>query len=494
MKVKIINCWTSRYRRSDQHFVPSLTLAHLAALTPDGYEVTLYHEQVRPVNVERDAAEGVQLAALSFPTGFALHAYRPPGAQQSRVADEYRRHGIPVVMGGPHVTFLPDEASYHADAVVVGEAELLWTQVLDDFRRGHVQRIYRTNDVHDLARLPMPRRDSAARQAYDLIEPAFAVPHVVQATRGCPYRCKFCATATLNPGFRMRPLDDVVRDIAAPRFRGWLQNKLVWFWDDNLTANRRYAKSLLREMTPLKKWWLTQASLDLTDDDELLRLMHDSGCVGVFLGIETLDADALKSVSKSHNKVERYRAAIRKLHDCGIPVMAGLVVGFDTDTVTSVGSLLDQVRDLEIDAPFLSVLTPHYGTQLRDSAARQAYDEMLQSGRILLDRDWTYYAGYSVAYRPAQMTVEELEEAHARLWRALYAPSAALSRWVSGLGKLRPGALVLSTALDGHYGLNRLTGNVPVRYREADSPDEVLPSRAFFAPQSVRVRPNLVDA
>jgi radical SAM superfamily enzyme YgiQ (UPF0313 family) len=463
VKIKIVNCWTSRYRRSDQHFVPSLTLAHLAALTPDEYEVTLHHEQVRPVNVEQDVADGVQLAALSFPTGFALHAYR--------LAGEYRRHGIPVVMGGPHVTFLPDEASYHADAVVVGEAELLWAQVLDDFRCGHVQRIYRTNDVHDLVGLPMPR--------YDLIEPAFAVPHVVQATRGCPYRCKFCATATINPGFRTRPLDDVIRDVAAPRFPGWLQNKLVWFWDDNLTANRRYVKSLLREMIPLKKWWLTQASLDLTDDDELLGLMQDSGCVGVFLGIETLDAKALKSVSKSHNKVNRYRQAIRKLHDRGITVMAGLIVGFDTDTATSVDSLLDQVRELEIDAPFLSVLTPYYGTQL--------YDEMLQAGRILLDRDWTYYAGYGVAFRPAQMTVEELESAHARLWRALYAPGAALSRWVSGLGRFRPGALVLATALDGHYGFNRLSGNVPVRYHEADSPNEALPAHGYFIPQRVTV-------
>jgi radical SAM superfamily enzyme YgiQ (UPF0313 family) len=467
MKIKIVNCWTSRYRRSDQHFVPSLTLAHLAALTPDGYEVTLHHEQVRPVNVEQDVADGVQLAALSFPTGFALHAYR--------LADEYRRQGIPVVMGGPHVTFLPDEASYHADAVVVGEAELLWAQVLDDFRRGHVRRVYQTNDVHDLAGLPMPR--------YDLIEPAFAVPHVVQATRGCPYRCKFCATATINPGFRTRPLDDVIRDIAAPHFRGWLQNKLVWFWDDNLTANRRYSKALLREMIPLNKWWLTQASLDLTDDDELLQLMHDSGCVGVFLGIETLDADALASVHKLHNlkgtpgRATRYRQAIRKLHDHGITVMAGLIVGFDTDTAASVDSLLDQVRELEIDAPFLSVLTPYYGTQL--------YDEMLQSGRILLDRDWTYYSGYSVSYRPARMSAAELQEAHGRLWHALYAPGAALGRWLRGWATLRPGALVLSTALNGHYGLNRLTGNVPVRYREAGSPDEALPARAYFAAQHV---------
>jgi radical SAM superfamily enzyme YgiQ (UPF0313 family) len=336
--------------------------------------------------------------------------------------------------------------------------------VLADFKRGHVQRIYHTDQIHSLTGLPMPR--------YDLIEPAFAVPHVVQATRGCPYHCKFCATATLNPGFRTRPLEEVIRDIATPRFSGWLQNKLVWFWDDNLTANRRYVKALLREMIPLNKWWLTQASLDLTDDDELLQLMHASGCVGVFLGIETLDTDALKSVSKSHNKVARYKQAIHKLHDCGITVMAGLIIGFDTDTATSMDSLLDQVRELEIDAPFLSVLTPYYGTQL--------YDEMLQSGRILLDRDWTYYSGYTVSFRPAQMKVEELEVAHSRLWRALHAPGTALMRWLHGWGTLRPGAFVLSTALNGHYGLNQLTGNVPVRYREADSPTEPLPAWTYF--------------
>jgi radical SAM superfamily enzyme YgiQ (UPF0313 family) len=460
VKIKIVNCWTSRYRRSDQHFVPSLTLAHLAALAPDWCEVTLHHEQVRPVNVEQDVAQGVQLAALTFPTGFALHAYR--------LADDYRRHGIPVVMGGPHVTFLPEEALRHADAVAIGEAEVTWPQLLRDFRAGRMWRVYRTDQVHRLAGLPLPR--------YDLIEPAFAVPHVVQATRGCPYHCKFCATATINPGFRMRPVDEVIRDIVTPRFSGWLQNKLVWFWDDNLTANRRYAKSLLHEMIPLRKWWLTQASLDLTEDEELLKLMHASGCVGVFLGIETLDADALASVSKQHNRVSHYRQAIRKLHDHGIAVMAGLMMGFDTDTRASLDSLLDQVRELEIDAPFLSVLTPYYGTQL--------YDEMLQSDRILLERDWTYYAGYGVSFRPAQLTVRELEAAHARLWQALYAPPAALARWWHGLMALRPGALVLSTALNGHYGLSRLTGNVPVQFREADTPLECLPEQSFFARSS----------
>lgn len=462
MKVKIVNCWTSRYRRSDQHFVPSLTLAHLAALAPDWCEITLHHEQVRPVNVDQDAAEGVQLAALSFPTGFALHAYR--------LADEYRRRGIRVVMGGPHVTFLPQEALRHSDAIVIGEAELLWRQVLSDFRRGRPQRVYQTDEVHSLAGLPTPR--------YDLIEPAFAVPHVVQATRGCPYRCSFCATPTINPGFRTRPLDQVIRDIAAPRFAGWLQNKLVWFWDDNLTANRRYAKSLLKEMLPLRKWWLTQASLDLTDDDELLKLMHDSGCVGIFLGIETLDAEALRSVNKRHNRAARYRDAIRKLHDIGVTVMAGLIIGFDTDTPASIDYVLDQVRALEIDAPFLSVLTPYYGTPL--------YDEMLQAGRILFDRDWSYYSGYSVSYDPAQMTIEELETAHMRLWRALHAPGEALARWLRGLGQLRPGALVLSTALNGHYGLNRLTGNIPVHSSQANTQVEALPTQEFFAVQAAR--------
>ncbi len=458
MKIKIVNCWTSRYRRSDQHFVPSLTLAHLAALAPGGYDVSLHHEQIRPASPEQDAQDGVQLAALSFPTGFALHAYR--------LADEYRRHGIPVVMGGPHATFLPEEAAYHADAVVVGEAELIGPQVLEDFRRGRVQRIYAAAGVRDLDGLPMPR--------YDLVEPEFAVPHIVQATRGCPYRCKFCTTPIINPGFRTRPVQDVIRDIAAPCFRGWLQSKLVWFWDDNLTANRRYAKTLFREMIPLRKWWLTQASLDVTDDPELLALMHDSGCTGVFLGIETLDAKALKSVGKRHNKVARYQEAIRKLHDHGITVMAGLIVGFDTDTATSVDALLDQVRTLDIDMPFLSVLTPYYGTQL--------YDEMLASGRLLMDRDWTFYGGYSVTFRPVGMTVQELEAAHSRLWNALHAPWNAGGRFLRGWGRLRPGALVLSAALNGHYGLARLTGNYPMRFREAGSPDKRLPARPFFLP------------
>jgi radical SAM superfamily enzyme YgiQ (UPF0313 family) len=470
MKVKIINCWTSRYRRSDQHFVPSLTLAHLAALAPEWCEITLHHEQVRPVDVERDAADGVQVAALSFPTGFALHAYC--------LADAYRSRRIKVVMGGPHVTFLPGEAARHADAVVVGEAELVWGQVLADFRAGRVQPIYQADRVHTLAGLPTPR--------YDLIEPDFAVPHVVQATRGCPYRCTFCATPTINPGFRTRPLDEVIRDIAAPLrngaspFADWLQNKLVWFWDDNLTANCRYVKALLREMIPLRKWWLTQASLDLVNDDELLCLMHDSGCVGVFVGIETLDADALRSVNKMHNlkaagdKALRYREAIRKLHEHSITVMAGLIIGFDTDTAGSVDGLLEQVRALEIDMPFLSVLTPYYGTQL--------YDQMLQANRLLLDRDWSYYTGYGVSYRPAQMSVQELEAAHLRLWHALHAPGAALARWARGWGRLRPGALLLSTALNGHYGLARLTGNVPVPASEADAPLEPLPTRPCFAP------------
>lgn len=464
MKVKIINCWTSRYRRSDQHFVPSLTLAHLAALAPEWCQVTLHHEQVRPVDVERDVADGVQLAALSFPTGFALHAYR--------LADAYRRCGIKVVVGGPHVTFLPGEAARHADAVVVGEAESVWGQVLADFRDGRAQAVYQADRVHTLAGLPVPR--------YDLIEPDFAVPHIVQATRGCPYRCSFCATPTLNPGFRTRPLDEVIRDIAVPRFAGWLQNKLVWFWDDNLTASRRYVKALLREMIPLRKWWLTQASLDLADDAELLKLMYDSGCVGVFLGIETLDADALKSVNKTHNlkaagdKALRYREVIRKLHEHGITVMAGLIVGFDTDTASSVDDLLEQVRALEIDMPFLSVLTPYYGTDL--------YDQMLQANRMLLDRDWSYYTGYGVSYRPARMSVEELEAAHLRLWRSLHAPAAALARWARGWGRLRAGALLLSTALNGHYGLARLTGNVPVPVGEVDAPREPLPTRQCFMP------------
>ncbi|UQA55977.1 B12-binding domain-containing radical SAM protein [Polyangium aurulentum] len=435
MKVRIVVDYVPRYRRGHQwHFVPPVTGIHLAAITPPEHEVEVIHEQVRPVPVDTTP----DVVALSFFSGFARRAYQ--------LADRYRALGVRVVAGGPHVSYWTEEALEHVDVVVTGEAESVWPEVLRDIERGTPRRVYRGEAV-PLAGLPTPR--------YDLLEDRFLVPRVLQATRGCPFTCSFCTVPDLNPGFRVRPVDEVVRDIATTRFPRFWQDKVAWFWDDNLLVQRRWAKDLLRAMSGLDRWWLTQASIDIVKDRELLDLMERSGCIGIFLGIESLDEADLRSVDKRQNRVREYRDAIERLHDRGICVMAGFISGFDDQTPEAIVATADRLNAVGVDVPFLSVLTPFRGTPL--------YDEYLRDGRILEDRDWDHYTGYGVAFRPARMTPDELLAAHRRLWNRAFSPALVTDRLARGARQLSRGGMMLSAAMNGFYGLKQLTGNEPAR-------------------------------
>ena len=245
---------------------------------------------------------------------------------------------------------------------------------------------------------------------------------MIQATRGCPYRCSFCTVPTLNPGFRMRPVDDVIRDIRYDAFAHSWQRKLVWFWDDNLLVDRRYGKALLRAMVPLRKWWVTQTSLDCAEDEELLDLMRASGCAAIFIGIETLDAASLRQANKMFAPRARVARAIERLHEARIAVLGGYIVGFDGERPADVVAAAAALDDLGVDVPFLSVLTPYPGTP-----QRAAYE---RAGRLLDGRGWRWYDGYNVAFRPAAMTPAELEAAHRELWRQAFALGRAAARVV----------------------------------------------------------------
>jgi radical SAM superfamily enzyme YgiQ (UPF0313 family) len=433
MKVRIVVSYVPRYRRGHTwHFVPPVTGMHLAAITPAGHEVELIHEQVRDVPVD-DAPD---LVAISFFSGFARRAYE--------LADRYRALGVRVVAGGPHVSYWVDEALAHFDAVVVGEAESVWPEVLADFERGAPKRVYR-GEARPLVDLPTPR--------YDLLEDRFVVRRVLQATRGCPFSCSFCSVPDLNPGFRVRPIADVIRDVATTHFDRFWQEKVAWFWDDNLLVQRRWAKELLRELAGLDKWWLTQASIDIVKDKELLELMERSGCIGIFLGVESLDDCDLRSVGKRQNKAREYQDAIAQLHDRGICVMAGFISGFDDQRKETIVATADRLNAIGVDVPFLSVLTPFRGTPL--------YDEHLRAGRILEDRDWPHYNGYGVAFRPARMTPDELFEAHRALWNRAFRPAAVAERLARGARQLSAGGMMLSAAMNGFYGLKQVSGNPP---------------------------------
>lgn len=438
MKIDLIVVYVPRYRfGQEKTFVSPLTGIHLAALTPSRHTVRVVHQKVVQVNLDTDA----DVIALSFFTGFAPEAYRLALAFQAR--------GKIVVAGGPHVTFHPDEALRFCDAVVIGEAESVWVRLLDDIESGRLQPNY-VGQPTDLRGLPVPR--------YDLLPEDFFVPRVVQATRGCPFACSFCSVPRLNPGFRTRPIPEVIRDIQYNRFKHWWQRKLVWFWDDNLTAKRDYVKPLLTAMVPLKKWWLTQASLDISRDPELLDLMRRSGCIGIFFGIESFAAESLANARKPQNKVREYRAQIQALHERGICVMAGLISGFDGDRPETIRAMARQLYDAGIDVPFLSILTPFGGTPVNQ--------QYLEENRVLGDRGWEFYNGYNVAFQPKQMSPRELLTAHRALWRETFSLRYSIKRILRACFILRWGAFLMCTVMNSFYCIKALTGNLPRDYAE----------------------------
>lgn len=434
LKIDIIVVYVQRYERGhEKDFVPPITGIHLAAITPPQHQVRVIHQQNQAVDFATDA----DVIALSFFSGFAAEAYRLAGL--------FRKNGKRVVAGGPHATFWPDEALEHCDAVVIGEAESAWPELLADAASGRLQRRY-VGGPSSMAEIPTPR--------YDLLPETFFVPRVVQATRGCPFTCSFCTVPNLNPGFRTRPVADVLRDISYDRFRHWWQRKVVWFWDDNLTIKRDYIRELLTAMIPLQKWWLTQASMDIAKDEELLDLMKTSGCIGIFFGMESFGADSLKDASKRQNRAAEYADRIKALHRRGICVMAGFIAGFDHDTPTSVRAMAKQLYDAGVDVPFLSILTPYRGTEL--------HRQLEADGRLLDERGWEFYNGYNVVFIPKNMTPDELLAAHRELWYEAFSVRYSIRRIARSFPRLRWGAFLMCLFMNAFYCLKALTRNAPV--------------------------------
>lgn len=449
MKIDIIVVYRQRYRRGHEvDFVPPISGIHLAALTPRHHQVRVIHQQVETVATDSDA----EVIALSFFSGFAPEAYR--------LARIFRARGKTVVAGGPHVSFSPEEALQYCDSVVIGEAETAWPRLLADLENGVLQSRYQGGPAH-LAGLPTPR--------YDLLPPRFFVPRVVQATRGCPFSCAFCSVPNYNPGFRTRPVAEVLADIRYDRFKHWWQRKVVWFWDDNLTIRRPYIKQLLSAMIPLKRWWLTQASLDIAKDRALLDLMRDSGCIGIFFGIESFSPASLQDARKPQNQARDYQRSIAALHRRGICVMAGFIAGFDNDTPESIRAMAEQLYQAGVDVPFVSILTPYRGTGL--------YTRLAEEQRLLDERGWEFYNGYNVTFRPRTMSPEALLAAHRALWRAAFSPSYALRRIFRALFYLRPGAFLMCACMNLFYCWKAVRGNLPINFAQSEElQDERHPS------------------
>ncbi len=438
MKIDIIVAYIQRYKFGhEKHFVPPLTGIHLAALTSSRHTVRVIHQQIETPSLTTDA----DLVAISFFSGFAPEAYR--------IANRYRAMGKIVVGGGPHVTFARDEALQYFDAILIGEAESEWNNLLNDAENGSLANVY-YGQAASLDDIPTPR--------YDLLPDQFFIKRVVQATRGCPFTCSFCTVPILNPGFRTRPVERILADVQYNRFRFWWERKIVWFWDDNLTIKRDFAHELFTALIPFRKWWLTQASMDVAHDTELLDLMKRSGCIGIFFGIESFGKESLKDAHKQQNKSEQYGKRIDELHQRGICVMAGFISGFDGDTPTTIKAMAQQLYDVGVDVPFLSILTPFRGTA--------AYQKLVEDDRMIADRGWEYYNGYNVTFQPKNMSADELVKVHRQLWREAFSFKYSMLRIVRSAQYLRWGAFLMCASMNIFYCLKRLRGNLPVIFNE----------------------------
>ena len=354
---------------------PQLTMPLIAAHTPANWRVTHTDEIVQKARFDRPFS----LVAITANTTAAPHAYE--------LAARYRERGIPVVIGGPHATLMPEEVVQHADAVVVGEGELVWPHMLHDCEQGRLAQVYRSESLPDLKRMPAPR--------WDLIKGRVYGKGVTIATRGCPFDCDYCSIpAMYQRRMRYRPVNEVADEIQR------MPGKALVFWDDNIGANRRHSKELFEAIAPLGRWWTSQATIDVAFDDEFLHLAAKSGCKALFVGLESVSQESLNSANKRHNDVSVYHEAVRRFHAHGIAIQAGTVFGFDHDERSIFRHTVEYFREIGIDSATIGILVPFPNTAL--------FKRLDAEGRILT-RNWSKYDGKKhVVFQPARMSPEEL--------------------------------------------------------------------------------------
>lgn len=384
--------------------MPALGLLKVAALTPPGWEVQVIDEKVEPLDLRLEAdLVGITAMTTTVNRGYEL-------------AQHFRRRGIPVVMGGMHVSALPDEALRYCDSVVVGEAEGLWSQALRDFEHGRLQRLYRHQDGFPaLAAWPRPNWDLYRTKKYLPV-------HFVETTRGCPIDCEFCAVSSaFGGGYRNRPLEEVLTELDALKpFEGWFTLKnCVFFVDDNIVSNRAYARRLFERLAERKLHWFGQASMNIASDPEILKLARRSGCEGVFIGFETLSPETLSAVGKRVNRPSQYYDVVQRIHDHGIGIDGSFVFGFDTDDDGVFDRTLEFVLKAKLEVAYFSILTPYPGTRL--------HDRLVREGRIL-STDWSTYDANHVVFRPARFTPDQLLERYHQVLRETYSWSSILKR------------------------------------------------------------------
>jgi radical SAM superfamily enzyme YgiQ (UPF0313 family) len=422
MKILLIS--PERERKKEEAFLfrlSFLNLPYIAAVTPPGVEVKIVDEAFEKINFE----EKVDLVGITAQTPVAPRAYQ--------IAEEFKKRGIPVVMGGVHASMIPQEALQHADAVVVGEAEEVWPDLIEDLRRGQMRRIYVGSEFVNPSDLPLPRRE--------LLNEKFYFPlKLLETTRGCPHHCDFCGVSKFF-GFRYRnrPISEIERELKTLSQKGpvmnpvfkkilslfskdlpyFLKRRLLYIIDSNIAGDRRFCLKLFSLLKEFDLLWYGHAPVSIAFDQKLLEGFAQSGCIAINIGFESFSTKNLNAMGKGFNQPSRYAEAVKRIHDQGIGIMGTFIVGLDDDGPGVFQRIIDFCIDSKLDWALTFIMAPYPGTE--------SFLRLEKEGRIFC-RDWEKYDSLNAVYQPSGMSVEELEKGMRRIWKEVFSTSSIYKR------------------------------------------------------------------
>jgi radical SAM superfamily enzyme YgiQ (UPF0313 family) len=394
MKILLVSPHPTQKRSYlNKYQYPSLTLQQIAGITPREHDVEIVDERYEDVNFDNH----YDLVGISCLTYNSLRGYE--------ISEVFRKKGVPVVFGGYHASLMPDEAKQHADSVVIGEAEYNWPKVLQDVQKGKLKPLYTPEKLVEPEDIVPARHDIGVYTSMEAI----------QASRGCPTGCEFCAMQKIEgPRFRGRIVDQIIEEMKI------IKSRIIFFADASLTVSPPYSRKLFKEMTQLNKKFHCFGNINvLSRDDELLKLSSDAGVDKWYVGIESISQENINQAGKSTNKVENYGTAIKKIRDHGMNVTGFFIFGLDHDTPETFQKTLDAIYEWELDSASFSIVTPYPGTRL--------FERFEKEGRIT-NYDWSRYEEGKVNYKPVKLTEQELLDGIRYVARDFFSVKQAFKR------------------------------------------------------------------
>jgi radical SAM superfamily enzyme YgiQ (UPF0313 family) len=383
----------SDFTFSKQHFSYLLAIPVLISLTPDEHKIRVFDENIEDIDYDWPA----DIVGITARTMFAVRAYH--------IAEKFRQRGVKTVLGGIHPSMCNDEALQFCDSLVIGEAEHVWQVILKDALSGQLKRVYKAKVPADLTAFPKPDRSKFSTDRY--------LADIIQTTKGCPFHCEFCSVYSYDgQRIRHKTIAQVLKEITdINKSTNGFKKKALFFADDNIISDKKFASELFTAIKPYGLNWSCQASINVSKDDDLLKLMKESGCGAILIGFESISDQNLNSMGKAINLKTDYAEAINKIQSHGLLVHSSFIMGYDYDTPKAFDDLIEFIESNRLLMPLINILTPFPGTKL--------FRRFEEEGRII-HKNWSEYDAETVVFRPSLMTPDELTAQFKRVVKKIY--------------------------------------------------------------------------